>query len=182
MHRRFDWPSLELSRRRLLSFSPCANAAVEHESRSLIRAQALVRQIHFDAFIGKLNRDFSMVTRHQRLHSVIAPGNRRTRSLQFIERHQYIFIHGFRKVPRHPTSHGCIRLPLEGANPAKWFYDWIDLGTPISIRGHWPAPAATVAVRVEGSAPPARPFLRRVVIATLITIAGIIILFVSRKI
>ena len=38
MHRRFDWPSLELSRRRLLSFAPAADGTVEHEPRSLIGA------------------------------------------------------------------------------------------------------------------------------------------------
>ncbi len=97
-----------------------------------------------------------------------------------VQVHENIFIHGFRKVPRRPSSHGCIRLPLTGANPAKWFYNWIDLGTPISIRGHWPASAS---VRVEKSAPPAHPFLPKVVIiATVITIACFtIILCVSRR-
>src|SRR5205809_1258829 len=61
-----------------------------------------------------------------------------------VQVHENIFIHGFRKVPRRPSSHGCIRLPLTGANPAKWFYDWIDIGTPISIRGHWPVAAPRV--------------------------------------
>jgi hypothetical protein len=97
-----------------------------------------------------------------------------------VQVHENIFIHGFRKVPRRPASHGCIRLPLTGANPAKWFYNWIDLGTPISIKGHWPAAAS---VRVEKSAPPARPFLPKVlIIAIVITIACfMIILFVSRR-
>ena len=27
-----------------------------------------------------------------------------------VQVHENIFIHGFRKVPRHPASHGCIRL------------------------------------------------------------------------
>lgn len=61
-----------------------------------------------------------------------------------VQVHENIFIHGFQKVPRHPASHGCIRLPLAGANPAKWFYDWIDIGTPISIKGHWPVAAPRV--------------------------------------
>jgi hypothetical protein len=97
-----------------------------------------------------------------------------------VQVHENIFIHGFRKVPRRPASHGCIRLPLTGANPAKWFYNWIDLGTPISIKGHWPAAASA---RVEKSAPPAHPFLPKVVIiATVVTIACFtIILFVSRR-
>src|SRR5207248_4189819 len=46
-----------------------------------------------------------------------------------VQVHDNIFIHGFQKVPRRPSSHGCIRLPLAGANPAKWFYDCFDLGT-----------------------------------------------------
>ncbi len=94
-----------------------------------------------------------------------------------VQVHENIFIHGFRKVPRHPSSHGCIRLPLAGANPAKWFYDWIDIGTPIGIKGHWPAGP----VRVERSAPPARPSIQKVVIVIVTMIAGAtIIFFVSR--
>ena len=99
-----------------------------------------------------------------------------------VQVYENIFIHGFRKVPRHPASHGCIRLPLTGANPAKWFYNWIDLGTPVSIKGHWPLATTTSApVRIEKSAPPPRSFLRRVIIATVITIAGaLVIWFTSR--
>jgi hypothetical protein len=97
-----------------------------------------------------------------------------------VQVHENIFIHGFQKVPRRPSSHGCIRLPLTGANPAKWFYSWIDLGTPISIKGHWPSPTS---VRAEKSAPPSHPFLPKVlIIAIVITIACFtIILFVSRR-
>jgi len=61
-----------------------------------------------------------------------------------VQVHENVFIHGFQKVPRHPASHGCIRLPLAGVNPAKWFYDWIEIGTPISIKGHWPVAAPHV--------------------------------------
>ncbi len=48
-----------------------------------------------------------------------------------------IFIHGFSSVPRYPASHGCIRVPLNAGNPAQWFYEWIDRGTPIRIKGLW---------------------------------------------
>jgi lipoprotein-anchoring transpeptidase ErfK/SrfK len=48
-----------------------------------------------------------------------------------------VFIHGFATVPRHPASHGCIRVPIDGNNPAKQFYEWIERGTPIAIIGHW---------------------------------------------
>ena len=47
------------------------------------------------------------------------------------------FIHGFTSVPDHPASHGCIRLPLTGDNPAKRFFEWVDTGTPIEITGDW---------------------------------------------
>ena len=44
------------------------------------------------------------------------------------------FIHGFSYVPSWPASHGCIRLPVDSARE---FYDWVHLGTPIQITGHW---------------------------------------------
>ncbi len=53
------------------------------------------------------------------------------------------FIHGFSSVPDYPASHGCVRLPLTGDNPAKRFFEWVETGTPIEITGEWvpPAPA-----------------------------------------
>ncbi len=46
----------------------------------------------------------------------------------------HIFIHGFKDVPKYPASHGCIRVPyLTGGNPARFFYEWINKGTPIKI-------------------------------------------------
>ncbi|MCW5947489.1 MAG: L,D-transpeptidase family protein [Fimbriimonadales bacterium] len=45
----------------------------------------------------------------------------------------HIFIHGYSSVPSYPASHGCIRVPLKGRNPAKWFWEWIDIGTPVSV-------------------------------------------------
>src|SRR5438034_9569087 len=72
MHRRFDWPSLEFSRGRLLSFAPAADRTVEQEACSLIGAQTLVRQIHLDAFISELNRDVLVVSLHQHVHTAIA--------------------------------------------------------------------------------------------------------------
>lgn len=44
-----------------------------------------------------------------------------------------IFLHGYHSVPSYPASRGCIRLPLKGRNPAKWFWDWVEIGTPISV-------------------------------------------------
>jgi lipoprotein-anchoring transpeptidase ErfK/SrfK len=48
-----------------------------------------------------------------------------------------VFIHGFTSVPNHPASHGCIRVPLTGDNPAKRFYEWVERGTPIEVNGKW---------------------------------------------
>lgn len=48
-----------------------------------------------------------------------------------------IFVHGWPKVAGIPASHGCIRLPVSGANPALFFYRWADEGTPVVIWGKW---------------------------------------------
>lgn len=45
------------------------------------------------------------------------------------------FIHGFSSVPNYPASHGCIRVPVSGGNPARQFYEWVDVGTPVRIVG-----------------------------------------------
>ncbi|NNM30037.1 MAG: L,D-transpeptidase, partial [Akkermansiaceae bacterium] len=45
----------------------------------------------------------------------------------------HVFIHGFTSVPKYPASHGCIRVPLTNGNPARFFYEWVDKGTPIRI-------------------------------------------------
>lgn len=44
-----------------------------------------------------------------------------------------VFIHGFSSVPNYPASHGCIRVPLNEGNPARFFYEWVDRGTPITV-------------------------------------------------
>jgi lipoprotein-anchoring transpeptidase ErfK/SrfK len=49
-----------------------------------------------------------------------------------------VFIHGFGSVPRRAASHGCVRVPLTGHNPALWFYRWVEIGTPIDIQNGWP--------------------------------------------
>ena len=46
-----------------------------------------------------------------------------------------IFVHGFSSVPDYPASHGCIRLPTDGA--ARFFYEWVQRGTPVHIEGRW---------------------------------------------
>ena len=50
-----------------------------------------------------------------------------------VQVHGHVFIHGFTSVPNYPASHGCIRVPLTGRNPAKFFYEWVNRGTPIRV-------------------------------------------------
>ena len=96
-----------------------------------------------------------------------------------VQVHENIFIHGFQKVPRHPASHGCIRLPLAGANPAKWFYNWIDLGTPISIKGHWPVAATRVTNPASSFAHSS--ILKTIIVAAAAISLGAIVLFFFLK-
>ncbi len=65
------------------------------------------------------------------------------------------FIHGFSSVPDHPASHGCIRMPLDGDNPAKRFYDWVEIGTPITLTGDWAGKPATESKPAPASKPAA---------------------------
>jgi hypothetical protein len=48
-----------------------------------------------------------------------------------------VFVHGYHSVPPRAASHGCVRLPIRGKNPARWFYRWVDNGTPIKIAENW---------------------------------------------
>ena len=55
-----------------------------------------------------------------------------------------IVVHGFTSIPDYAASHGCVRVPLTNGNPAKWFYDWVNVGTPIIVADSWKdAPGAT---------------------------------------
>lgn len=45
----------------------------------------------------------------------------------------HVFVHGFASVPSYPASHGCVRVPLDEGNPARFFYEWIDVGTPVKV-------------------------------------------------
>lgn len=47
------------------------------------------------------------------------------------------FIHGSSSVPRYPASHGCVRMPLTGANAARYFFEWVNVGVPLRIRYGW---------------------------------------------
>ncbi len=52
----------------------------------------------------------------------------------------HVFIHGFSQVPAYPASHGCIRVPLTGENPAMWFFNWAEPGMPVDVSGRWVPP------------------------------------------
>jgi len=56
-----------------------------------------------------------------------------------VQVYRNVFIHGFGSVPPRAASHGCVRVPLSGRNPARWFYEWVTIGTPIEINDSWPA-------------------------------------------
>lgn len=45
----------------------------------------------------------------------------------------HYFIHGFKTVPDYPASKGCIRMHLDQGNPAKFFYEWVKVGTPVTV-------------------------------------------------
>ncbi|QYK53765.1 MAG: L,D-transpeptidase [Fimbriimonadaceae bacterium] len=47
------------------------------------------------------------------------------------------FIHGSSSVPNYPASHGCIRMPLTGQNAAKFFFEWVNIGSEVEIRRGW---------------------------------------------
>jgi lipoprotein-anchoring transpeptidase ErfK/SrfK len=48
-----------------------------------------------------------------------------------------IFNHGYDAAARIPPSHGCIRLATGGPNPARWFYEWVSVGSEVSVTGTW---------------------------------------------
>ncbi len=50
-----------------------------------------------------------------------------------VQLHGHVFIHGFTSVPSYPASHGCVRVPLTGGNPARFIYEWVQSGTPVSV-------------------------------------------------
>ncbi|CAN5914496.1 hypothetical protein BH11VER1_BH11VER1_26040 [soil metagenome] len=50
-----------------------------------------------------------------------------------VQLNDHVFIHGFSSVPHYPASHGCIRMPLDKGNPAKFFYEWVDVGTAVKV-------------------------------------------------
>ncbi len=48
-----------------------------------------------------------------------------------------VFAHGSGEVPRRPASHGCVRMPLNGKNAARYFYNWVDRKVPFAIQADW---------------------------------------------
>ncbi|TYM56958.1 hypothetical protein FYL96_26935 [Salmonella enterica subsp. enterica serovar Typhimurium] len=63
-----------------------------------------------------------------------------------------IFIHGFTSVPHHPASHGCIRTPLTGKNPAHFIFNWLDIGVRVNILADWSDEARDLIALEEGGA------------------------------
>lgn len=62
------------------------------------------------------------------------------------------FIHGSSSVPNYPASHGCIRMPLTGQNAAKFFFEWVNLGSDVEIRRGWSEKVqALVAPKLDAS-------------------------------
>jgi hypothetical protein len=68
-----------------------------------------------------------------------------------VQVHGHVFIHGYTSVPRYPASHGCIRMPLRGANAAKWFFHWVKVGTPVEVRADFADPLATAKSKGDAS-------------------------------
>lgn len=81
------------------------------------------------------NGIFKVQPYRARLHkSKLYDGARMPYAVQIVGN---IFVHGWPKVRGVPASHGCIRLPVSGPNPALFFYRWADVGTPVVITGKW---------------------------------------------
>jgi lipoprotein-anchoring transpeptidase ErfK/SrfK len=78
--------------------------------------------------------NFSALEKHRMHHSRLYHNAPMPWSVQI---NGNIFIHGFTSVPDRPASHGCIRVPLDGDNPAKRFFEWVDIGTPVEVTGEW---------------------------------------------
>jgi len=71
-----------------------------------------------------------------------------------------VFIHGFSYVPPWPASHGCIRLPLAGDNPARRFYHRVEPGTPVNIIGRWQRRSGSANPHTSLPSPNQRPAFR----------------------
>lgn len=54
-----------------------------------------------------------------------------------VQFHGNYFIHGSSSVPNYPASHGCIRMPLTGQNAAKYFFEWVNLRSEVTVRRGW---------------------------------------------
>ncbi|MFF5244746.1 L,D-transpeptidase family protein [Streptosporangium sp. NPDC000095] len=67
---------------------------------------------------------------------------------------QGIGFHGSERVPRHPASHGCIRVPLHNA---KALYDMTPIGTPVHVRRPEAPERSKSSERPVSPASPASP-------------------------
>lgn len=48
-----------------------------------------------------------------------------------------IFFHGYTSVPSYPASHGCVRIPLDKKNPARYLWHWVDIGVEVKVFGKY---------------------------------------------
>lgn len=143
------WPlnlvlSLALSAASLFASDPVVKRAEVDLTNQVLRAyegEKLVFQTH----ISTGRRDgatprghFTVGEKHRfhyskRYHNAPMPFS--------VQLNGHVFIHGFSDVPAYPASHGCIRVPLTGENPAMWFFNWAEPGMPVSVDGRWVAPS-----------------------------------------
>ncbi len=110
--------------------------AVDLSRQQLFAREGDVLVYQFRVSTGKLgyttpNGDYK-VLRKQAMHiSTIYPkptgGAKMPYSLWFTSGY---YIHGYKEVPHHPASHGCIRLTIPDA---KTLFDWAAVGTPVKI-------------------------------------------------
>jgi len=64
-----------------------------------------------------------------------------------VQVHGNVFIHGYHSVPPRPASHGCIRMPLGRKNAAKYFFDWVDVGTSVWILSEFSDESARLSAK-----------------------------------
>lgn len=110
--------------------------AVDLTRQQLFAREGDVLVYQFRTSTGKLgfttpSGDYKVLRKEPMHISTIYPkphgGAKMPYSLWF---HGGYFIHGYKSVPQHPASHGCIRLTIPDA---KTLFDWTPVGTPVRI-------------------------------------------------
>jgi len=96
-----------------------------------------------------------------------------------VQVHENIFIHGFQKVPRHPASHGCIRLPLAGLIQPNGFTTGSISARRSASKGIGPLPPHESQVRHSSFAHSS--ILKIVIVAAAVISLGAIVFFFFLK-